>query len=131
MLLDIGLDVDRFGASGRTALMAAVRLDLREAAMLLLDRGAKLNLGAAASVATLYSEGDVLCKNEGPRSDTPGRTALSYAAELGSPALVMLLLGRGADRTIADKDGHAPEFWAAKRTGLGADEIRMLLNSKK
>jgi uncharacterized protein len=121
-LLDMGFDPDEFGASGRTALMTAARLDLVDAASLLLDRGAKVDLGTGDAVAEPYPEGDVLCSRAGtpPEGDTPGRTALSYAAEAGSPAMVRLLLAHGADPSAADSDGKSPASRAA-------DEVRSLL----
>jgi hypothetical protein len=61
---DLKPDMKRyeFGASGSTALMTATRLDLVETpTLLLLDRGAKPDLGAGDAVAELYPEGDALC----------------------------------------------------------------------
>ena len=49
--------------------------------------------------------------------DTPGRTALSYAAELGSPEMVRLLLDHGADATTADSVGHRASDYVKNRTG--------------
>ncbi len=121
-LLDMGFDPDEFGASGRTALMIATRLGLVEAASLLLDRGAKVDLGAGDAVAEPYPEGDVLCSRAGtpPEGDTLGRTALSYAAEVGSAAMVRLLLAHGADPAAPDSEGKS----AASRA---SDEVRALL----
>jgi hypothetical protein len=131
MLLDMGFDPDAFGESGRTALMTAARLDLVDAASLLLERGAKVDLGAGDAVAEPYAEGDALCLKAGnpPDGDTPGRTALSYAAESASPAMVRLLLGHGADRAQTDSAGSTPQSRAADRTGTDADEVRRLLKS--
>lgn len=121
-LLDMGFDPDEFGASGRTALMTAARLGLVEAASLLLDHGAKVDLGTGDAVAEPYPEGDVLCSRAGtpPEGDTRGRTALSYAAEAGSAAMVRLLLAHGADPAKPDSDGKS----AASRA---TDAVRSLV----
>jgi len=52
--------------------------------------------------------------------DTPGRTALSYAAELGSPAMVRLLLDHGADPRKPDSAGRHPTDYIKNRTGDAA-----------
>jgi ankyrin repeat protein len=49
--------------------------------------------------------------------DTPGRTALSYAAELGSPEMVRLLLDHGADQASLDSAGRRPADYVKNRTG--------------
>jgi len=131
-LLAMGFDPDQFGASGRSALMSAARLDLIEAATALLDAGTKPNLGAGDAVATIYGDADdldVMCQKAGgpPPADVPGRTALSYAAERASIAMVKLLLAHGADKRIADKEGSAPVKWAEPRKDEAGVEIESLL----
>jgi len=49
--------------------------------------------------------------------DTPGRTALSYAAELGSPEMVRLMLDHGADPASPDSAGRRPADYVKNRTG--------------
>ena len=49
-------------------------------------------------------------------TDNRGRTALMIAAELGHAEIVDLLLGRGADRSIADKSGKRARDLAANQS---------------
>jgi ankyrin repeat protein/uncharacterized protein YecT (DUF1311 family) len=117
-LLDLGLDPNEKGASGRTPLMVAARLDLVEAAEILLAHGAVIDTGAGDAVAQTDSAGDPLCTSgEAAAADTPGRTALSYAAELGSPEMIRLLIDHGADRTARDSAGRRAEDYLARRAG--------------
>jgi len=117
-VLELGLDPNEVGASGRTPLMMAVRLDLVDAAGILLAHGAALDAAAKDAVAQTDSAGDPLCMT-GDRAagDTPGRTALSYAAELGSPEMVRLLLDHGADAKRPDSAGRRPADYVKNRTG--------------
>jgi uncharacterized protein YecT (DUF1311 family) len=129
-LLDLGLDPNQAGASGRSPLMVAARLDLVEAAGLLLAYGAVINARAKDAVAQTDSSGDPACMTGDKASgDTPGRTALSYAAELGSPAMVRLLLDHGADAKIADSAGRSPAEYARNRSSepeRAAEIVQML-----
>ena len=116
-LLDIGFDPDETGASGRTALMVAARLDLVDAAGSLLAHGAAVDRGASELVAQQDGAGDPLCRvGEPAESDKPGRTALSYAAELASPEMVRLLLDHGASAAKPDNAGRRPIDYLARRT---------------
>ena len=117
-LLDLGLDPNEIGASGRTPLMTAARLDLVEAADILLAHGAAPDTGAGDAVAQTDSTGDPLCmKGDVAVSDAPGRTALSYAAELGSPEMIRLLLDHGAGAARPDSTGRRPTDYVNKRSG--------------
>jgi ankyrin repeat protein len=114
-LLELGLDPNEIGASGRTPLMAAARLDLVEAARILLAHGATLDIRAKDAVAQTDSTGDPLCMiGDQAAGDTPGRTALSYAAELGSPDMVRLLLDHGADPANRDRAGRRPADYVSR-----------------
>jgi ankyrin repeat protein len=98
--------------------MAAARLDLVEAARILLAHGATLDIRAKDAVAQTDSTGDPLCMiGDQAVGDTPGRTALSYAAELGSPDMVRLLLDHGADPASRDRAGRRPADYVKKRAG--------------
>ena len=134
-LLDAGLDPNETGASGRTALMVAAHLDLIDAARLLLERGATVDTRAGDKVAELYPQSDdVQCRDGGQwePNDTPGRTALSYAAESASPAMVRLLLDHGADPGQADSEGRLPTAYAEQRDDKDqGTAIIELLNAKK
>ena len=57
--------------------------------------------------------------------DTPGRTALSYAAELASPEMVRLLLDHGADATRSDSAGHRARDYVKNRTGDTAQAAKI------
>jgi uncharacterized protein YecT (DUF1311 family) len=121
VLLDFGLDPNETGASGRTPLMTAARLDLVEAAGMLLAQGAAPDAGAEDAVAQTDSAGDPLCMTgDGPVTDTPGRTALSYAAEFGSPEMVRLLLDHGAASAKPDHAGRRPADYVKQRTSAAA-----------
>jgi len=58
--------------------------------------------------------------------DTPGRTALSYAVELGSPAIVRLLLDHGADPNKPDSNGRRPADYVKNRTGDAAQSAKIV-----
>jgi uncharacterized protein len=125
-LLELGLDPNETGAAGRTPLMVAARLDLVEAAEMLLAHGAALDSGAGDAVAQTDSTGDPLCMTgDAAPTDTPGRTALSYAAELGSPEMVRLLLDHGADAAKSDSAGRRPADYLKNRTGDPAQSAKI------
>jgi len=126
MLLGLGLDPDEPGASGRTPLMVAARLDLVEAAKALLAHGAAVDLGASEAVAQTDVAGDTLCMSgDATVGSTPGRTALSYAAEFASPEIVRLLLDHGGEPAKADAAGRRPADYVKRRIGAAShsDEI--------
>ena len=124
--LELGLNPNEVGASGRTPLMVAARLDLVEAAGILLAHEAALDSRAKDAVAQTDGTGDPLCMTgERAAGDTPGRTALSYAAELGSPEMVRLLLDHGADPASRDGAGRRPADYVKNRAGDAARSARI------
>ena len=125
-ILELGLDPNEVGASGRTPLMVAARLDLVEAAGILLAHGAILDTGAKDAVAQTDSTGDPLCTSgDKAAGDTPGRTALSYAAERGSLDMVRLLLDHGADPASRDNAGRRPADYVKNRAGDAAQSAKI------
>ena len=129
-LLETEFDPNETGASGRTPLMVAARLDLVAAARILLAHGASPDAGASEAVAQTDRAGDPRCMiGETAMTDTPGRTALSYAVEMGSPEMVRLLLDYGAVAAKPDTAGRRPVDYLKNRTGnrAQADEIAEML----
>jgi len=125
-LLELGFDPNEVGASGRTPLMVAARLDLIEAAGILLADGAALDTRAKDAVAQTDSTGDPLCMTgDNAAGDIPGRTALSYAAERASPGMVRLLLDHGADAAKTDSAGRRPADYLKNRTGDGTQSAKI------
>jgi len=56
----------------------------------------------------------LLTKGANPNtSDSQGRTALSYAAQLGNLEMAVLLINAGASPDVRDKLGNSPVHWAA------------------
>jgi ankyrin repeat protein len=125
-VLELGLGPNEVGASGRTPLMVAARLDLIEAAGILLAHGAALDTRAKDAVAQTDSTGDPLCMTgDKAAGDTPGRTTLSYAAELSSPEMVRLLLDHGADPASPDSAGRRPADYVKNRTGEAGRSVQI------
>jgi hypothetical protein len=125
-VLELGLDPNEVGASGRTPLMVAARLDLVEAAGILLAHGATVDTRAKDAVAQTDSTGDQRCMTADKAvGDTPGRTALSYAAELGSPEMVRLLLDHDADPASPDSAGRRPADYVKNRAGDSAQSAKI------
>jgi ankyrin repeat protein len=107
---------------GFTLLHLAVFAKQEEAAGFLIDHGADVNARATASIAQVPPPGTAafvgsvslarLLLDRGG-ADVNGRgaggfTALHTAANNGDEPLARLLLGRGADKTLADQSGTQP-----------------------
>ena len=82
VLLEVGADVESPNADGETALQAVARTGNVEAAKLLLDRGAKVDA----------------------REKFGGQTPLMWAAARRHPAMMQLLIAKGADVNAASID---------------------------
>jgi uncharacterized protein len=99
-LLEAGVDPRRAYGNDLTALMWAA--------------GSEDGVGARAAMDVV----EMLLVAGAPIDaiDNRGRTALMIAAELGHAEIVDLLLGRGADRSIADKSGKRARDLAANQS---------------
>jgi ankyrin repeat protein len=131
-----------FSTDGATPLGLAAFFGHRDAAELLLDRGAKINTLAtnpAFPFAPLHSamsggHRDIvdLLLNRGADVNVReggGMTALHEAAGLGSAEYVRLLLERGADPNAKTEDGKLPEDFARARNHAAVAEL--LLRGRK
>jgi ankyrin repeat protein len=99
-LLDTGIDARRVYGNDLTALMWAAGHEEGVGPRAALDV-VKLLLDAGAPIDAI---------------DNRGRTALMMAAEVNDAAVVEVLLGRGANRTIIDKSGKQAADFAASDT---------------
>jgi uncharacterized protein len=123
-LLDRGADVNIAGGYGRTALYALIDirnedysalpnrktedpLPTQELLKALLDRGVNVN---AALTANLPGRSGM---DSGDTTLTVGTTPLMRAARAGDTAVIRLLLEKGADPTLATKDGTTAVMFAA------------------
>ena len=82
VLLEVGADVESPNADGQTALLAVARTGNVEAAKLLLDRGAKVEA----------------------KEKWGGQTPLMWASARRHPAMMQLLISKGADVNAASID---------------------------
>ena len=117
LLMDKGADVNAKDAKGFTVLQFAAAGGHREVVKALIDRGAKVNLAAAAcigdldQVRRLINEG-INVNERGPSGETP----IIAAATGGNPEVVKLLLEGRTDVTpetlqtalfVSASHGHA------------------------
>ena len=95
--------------------MAAAQLDQIETAKLLLDAHADV---AAETIPLTAAENGVAMV----QIHTGGRTALMYAAGNAHPALIRLLLDRGAKPGERDSSGRTACDYLRDNTALGESE---------
>jgi len=117
LLLDYGAEIDhKTGAGNRqSSVLGALANGRPEAAAYLAERGARLNLEAAAGLGRL----DVVknfFKNDGNRRTTPAKkqrqSAFLYACGCGHKDVVEFLLNKGVNLADGGQNGQTPLHWA-------------------
>lgn len=124
LLLDSGADVNKIANSGGTAVMYAAGGGHLDAVLLLLSRGADVNVAAQATLE--YIEAAAKAIAEGKEDVVPhkdGVTALSLAAQGGHEKVVEALVTAGARVDTEDEDGVTPLAAAFKGSHFGTAEI--------
>ena len=137
-LLEHGASIDCQDTEGNTALILAVRQNLREVAQLLLEQGAKLELEtikgeSALSLATQYGDGGCLALLTEKTAEKLGWNALLlHAAQYGDEQKVRHWIQQSrtqpdseVDLDYADAQGRTALMMAAK--GGHAACVRLLL----
>ena len=117
LLLDHGAEIDHKTSAGnrQSSVLGALANGRPEAAAYLAERGARLNLEAAAGVGRL----DVVksfFKDDASRKTTRGKkrlqSAFHYACGYGQKDVVEFLLSKGVDLADGGGDGQTPLHWA-------------------
>jgi hypothetical protein len=115
-IVEFGARMSSVDAEGRTPLRLAVDLDEMETAKLLADSGADVFVTArdgrnSAEIALAKGESAVLALFSGRAmytSDSTGNTILHYAARLGEPSMISLLLSLGAQKDARNIAAESP-----------------------
>ncbi|XP_060091956.1 ankyrin repeat domain-containing protein 55 [Heteronotia binoei] len=126
LLLKMGANINTQDACGRTSLSLATYLGWLEGCVTLLRNGAKQNipdkngrlpLHAATAdpnvrlLSVLLQQSDL---SEINHQDAEGMTSLHWAAFHNRPQHVQILLQKGADPTLVDKDFKTALHWAVQ-----------------
>jgi ankyrin repeat protein len=129
LLLDHGAEIDHMTGAGnrQSSVLGALANGRPEAAAYLAERGARLNLEAAAGVGRL----DVVksfFKNKIKPSKKRLQSAFLYASGSGHKDVVDFLLNKGADLADGGGDGQTPLHWAVIIGQL--EMVKLLLKYK-
>lgn len=114
LLLDYGAEIDHKTSAGnsQSSVLGALANGRPEAAAYLADRGARLNLEAAAGVGRLDVVQSFLNKKTKPPQKQL-QSALRYACAGGHKEVVEFLLQNGVDLAYGGRDGQTALHWAA------------------
>lgn len=126
LLLDRGVDMEKRGSNGQTALLWAAEGGHEMAVQLLVDRGADCEARDANGQTVLLCAAKrghcavvELLVDKGANMETKdtwwNQTPLSWAAKRGHEAVVRLLVQKGTDIDAKDNEGQTALLWAAKR----------------
>ena len=130
LLLDYGAEIDHKTSAGNRqgSVMGALANGRPEAAAYLAERGARLNLEAAAGVGRLDVVKRLL---DGSRKTTRKKrlqSAFLYACAGGHKEVVEFLLNEGIDLAYGGGDGQTPLHWAVIFGQL--EMVKLLLKHK-
>ena len=114
---------------GRTPLQLAIERSYENAASVLLDEGAELDVFSAAALGKKDGLRKLLVKKPDlvRATDYQSGTALHWAARKGQKETAEILLDYGADINARDKDKMAPLHHAIMRYGLGGQNRHRLM----
>ena len=124
MLLEHGAEIDHKTSAGnrQSSVMGALANGRGEAAVYLAERGARLNLEAAAGVGRLDVVKGFLKK---PATRKRLQSAFFYACGYGQKDVVEFLLDQGLDLADGGGDGQTPLHWAVINGKL--EMVKLLL----
>lgn len=129
LLLDYGAEIDhKTGAGNRqSSVLGALANGRPEAAAYLAERGARLNLEAAAGVGRLDAMKSFF-KNGTTRGKKRLQSAFQYACGYGHKDVVEFMLDNGIDLADSGGDGQTPLHWAVIFGRL--EMVKLLLKYK-
>jgi hypothetical protein len=130
VLLDHGAEIDhKTGAGNRqSSVLGALSNGRPEAAAYLAERGARLNLEAAAGLGRLDVVKSFFKGSKTKRGKKQLQSAFLYAVGRGHKDVVEFLLSKGVDLADGGSDGQTPLHWAVIIGQL--EMVKLLLKYK-